>query len=118
MTSPLVRTVKSRESRLRRSVRPQAGYGRFTHGAQDGKVRAEREALHLPTDRLVTWVGRRANIDQADVEAVRPDPGGGSLEIPVRFKVHDSLFVPLAKWPMLIAGNYRCIRRDELIDFE
>jgi hypothetical protein len=25
------------------------------------------------------------------------------------------VFVPLAKWPMLIAGNYRCIRRDEMI---
>src|SRR5262249_43405501 len=25
------------------------------------------------------------------------------------------LFVPLAKWPMLITGNYRCIRRDDLI---
>ena len=24
--------------------------------------------------------------------------------------MHDSIFVPLAKWPMLIAGNYRCIR--------
>src|SRR5204862_5637699 len=24
-------------------------------------------------------------------------------------------FVPLAKWPMLIAGNYRCIRRDDMI---
>jgi hypothetical protein len=33
----------------------------------------------------------------------------------VKLKVHDSLFVPLAKWPMLIAGNYRCIRRDGMI---
>jgi hypothetical protein len=33
----------------------------------------------------------------------------------VKLKVHDSLFVPLAKWPMLIAGNYRCIRRDDMI---
>ena len=23
--------------------------------------------------------------------------------------MHDSLFVPLAKWAMLLAGNYRCI---------
>src|SRR4029450_5696360 len=28
---------------------------------------------------------------------------------------HDSIFVPLAKWPMLMAGNYRCIRRDDMI---
>ena len=37
------------------------------------------------------------------------------MEIPVKLKVHDSLFVPLAKWPMLLAGNYRCIRRDDMI---
>ena len=33
----------------------------------------------------------------------------------MKLKVHDSLFVPLAKWPMLIAGNYRCIRPDDMI---
>jgi hypothetical protein len=32
--------------------------------------------------------------------------------------VYDSLFVPLAKWPMLIAGNYRCIRRDDMISIK
>ena len=52
---------------------------------------------------------------QADIEAVRYDPGDGAIEIPVKLKVHDSVFVPLAKWPMLLAGNYRCIRRDEMI---
>ncbi len=52
---------------------------------------------------------------EADIEAARFDPGDGPLEIPVKLKVHDSLFVPLAKWPMLIAGNYRCIRRDDMI---
>jgi hypothetical protein len=49
---------------------------------------------------------------EADVEQARFDPGDGPLEIPVKLKVHESLFVPLAKWPMLIAGNYRCIRPD------
>jgi hypothetical protein len=48
----------------------------------------------------------------ADIETARFDPGTGPVEIPVKLKVHESLFVPLAKWPMLIAGNYRCIRRD------
>ncbi len=52
---------------------------------------------------------------QADIEAIRFDPGDGAIEIPVKLKVHDSIFVPLAKWPMLIAGNYRCIRRDDMI---
>ena len=38
-----------------------------------------------------------------------------SGEIPVKLKVHESVFVPLAKWPMLIAGNYRCIRPNDMI---
>ena len=51
----------------------------------------------------------------ADIEAARFDDGGGPSEIPVKLKVHDSLFVPLAKWPVLLAGNYRCIPRDDMI---
>ncbi|MEM1382061.1 MAG: hypothetical protein AAGG06_00300 [Pseudomonadota bacterium] len=47
----------------------------------------------------------------ADVEAVRHDPGDGegAIPLPVKLKVHDSLFVPLAKWAMLLTGNYRCV---------
>jgi hypothetical protein len=52
---------------------------------------------------------------EADIDAARLDPGDGAIEIPVKLKVHDSIFVPLAKWPMLMAGNYRCIRRDDMI---
>jgi hypothetical protein len=52
---------------------------------------------------------------EADIEQARFDAGDGPLEIPVKLKVHESLFVPLAKWPMLLAGNYRCIRRDDMI---
>src|SRR5688572_2221059 len=36
----------------------------------------------------------------------------GAVDLPVKLKVHESLFVPLAKWAMLLAGNYRCIRDD------
>lgn len=50
---------------------------------------------------------------EADIEAVRFDPGDGKpIELPVKLKVHDSVFVPLAKWPMLVAGNYRCVQKD------
>lgn len=52
---------------------------------------------------------------EADIEAARFDPGDGAIEVPVKLKVHDSIFVPLAKWPMLLAGNYRCIGRDDMI---
>jgi hypothetical protein len=52
---------------------------------------------------------------ESDIENARFDPGDGPIEIPVKLKVHDSTFVPLAKWPMLMAGNYRCIRAEEMI---
>jgi hypothetical protein len=50
---------------------------------------------------------------QDDIEAVRYDPGDGNkIELPVKLKVHDSIFVPLAKWAMLLTGNYRCVQKD------
>jgi hypothetical protein len=49
---------------------------------------------------------------EADIEAARFDTGAGKIELPVKLKVHDSVFVPLAKWAMLLAGNYRCITRE------
>jgi hypothetical protein len=49
---------------------------------------------------------------QTDIEAVRYDAGDGPIELPVKLKVHDSIFVPLAKWAMLLTGNYRCIQKD------
>jgi len=49
---------------------------------------------------------------ESDIEAARFDTGSGMIELPVKLKVHDSVFVPLAKWPMLIAGNYRCVTRE------
>ena len=45
---------------------------------------------------------------EADVAAVRLD----GHDMPVKLRVYDSLFVPLAKWSMLLTGNYRCIMRD------
>jgi len=49
---------------------------------------------------------------EADIAAVRFDTPEGKLELPVKLKVHDSVFVPLAKWAMLLAGNYRCVQKD------
>ena len=31
------------------------------------------------------------------------------LDVPVKLRLHDSLFVPFAKWAMLLTGNYRCV---------
>src|SRR5688500_15561021 len=44
----------------------------------------------------------------ADIEAARFQ----GMELPVKLKVHDSVFVPLAKWAMLLAGNYRCVGKE------
>jgi len=49
---------------------------------------------------------------EKDVEAARFDAPEGKIELPVKLKVYDSIFVPLAKWSMLLAGNYRCITRE------
>ncbi|MEP0943003.1 MAG: hypothetical protein ABJH63_21150 [Rhizobiaceae bacterium] len=45
---------------------------------------------------------------EADIAAVRLD----GKDVPVKLRVHDSLFVPLAKWSMLLTGNYRAITAD------
>ena len=44
---------------------------------------------------------------EADIDAARFE----GMELPVKLKVHDSVFVPLAKWAMLLAGNYRCVTK-------
>jgi len=49
---------------------------------------------------------------ERDIDAARFDSPAGPVEIPVKLRVHDSIFVPLAKWAMLLAGNYRCITPD------
>ncbi|MEM8791583.1 MAG: 2-dehydropantoate 2-reductase N-terminal domain-containing protein [Pseudomonadota bacterium] len=46
---------------------------------------------------------------EADIAAVTLD----GKDVPVKLKVFDSLFVPLAKWSMLLTGNYRCITLHE-----
>ena len=45
----------------------------------------------------------------ADIEAARFTVDGEAIALPVKLKVHDSLYVPLAKWAMLVTGNYRCV---------
>ena len=50
----------------------------------------------------------------ADIESIRYNLNGESISLPVKLRVHDSLFVPLAKWNMLLTGNYRCVQSDEM----
>lgn len=37
------------------------------------------------------------------------------IKLPVKIAVFDSLYVPLAKWSMLLTGNYRCVQKDGMI---
>src|SRR5439155_9632858 len=51
-------------------------------------------------------------------DAVRYNGREGPIELPVKLRVHDSIFVPLAKWAMLLTGNYRCVTEDGAVDIK
>ena len=51
---------------------------------------------------------------ETDIEAARFETGNGMAELPVKLRVHESIFVPMAKWCMLLAGNYRCVQQSEM----
>jgi hypothetical protein len=68
----------------------------------------------LPTNfKAATFADENHNallrVLEADIDAVKLD----GQDVPVKLKVFDSLFVPLAKWSMLLTGNYRCITPGE-----
>src|SRR5476649_2574704 len=81
----------------------------------DGK--ANELLVTLPTNFKVakfdndTYTQILRNLEK-DIDAARFDTPEGKIELPVKLRVYDSLFVPLAKWSMLLAGNYRCITKD------
>ena len=82
----------------------------------DGK--ANELLVTLPTNfKVAKFDNEKGNVIlrqlEKDIDAVRYDPGDGvKIELPVKLRLHDSIFVPLAKWSMLLAGNYRCITKD------
>src|ERR1700737_4753057 len=49
---------------------------------------------------------------ESEIDAIRFDVSEDKIELPVKLRVHDSIFVPLAKWAMLLTGNYRCVQKD------
>ena len=55
---------------------------------------------------------------ETDIDNALYDAGGGPMQMPVKLRVHDSVFVPLAKWSMLMAGNYRCVHADGIRSIE
>ncbi len=52
---------------------------------------------------------------ESDIINARFPHDGAETELPVKVKVHDSLYVPLAKWSMLMTGNYRCVEKDGMV---
>jgi hypothetical protein len=55
---------------------------------------------------------------EKEIDAIRYDAPEGKIELPVKLRVHDSIFVPLAKWAMLLTGNYRCVTKDGAINIK
>ncbi|MBX2879908.1 MAG: hypothetical protein KTR32_08255 [Granulosicoccus sp.] len=51
---------------------------------------------------------------EADITAVQLD----GKDVPVKLRVYDSLFVPMAKWSMLLTGNYRCVTKAQAIPIQ
>lgn len=67
----------------------------------------------LPTNFKASAFADDANTEimrqlERDIAAVRLD----GKDVPVKLRVHSSIFVPMAKWSMLVCGNYRAITRD------
>lgn len=56
------------------------------------------------------------DIDAARYASARDD--GELIQVPVKLRVHDSIFVPLAKWAMLMAGNYRCVQPEDMLSIK
>ena len=52
---------------------------------------------------------------EQDILDSRLELGGEEIALPVKLRVHDSIFVPMSKWSMLLTGNYRCIQREQVI---
>ncbi len=71
----------------------------------------------LPTNFKVARFESQQHTDllrrlERDVDAVRFAAPEGPIELPVKLRLSESIFVPLAKWSMLLAGNYRCVTAD------
>ena len=68
----------------------------------------------LPTNfKAATFADEAHNLLLRELEAGIAAVTLDGHDVPVKLKVFNSLFVPLAKWSMLLTGNYRCITPKE-----
>ena len=69
----------------------------------------------LPTNFKAARFGSEENTAvlrrlEHDIATTPFDSEKGPVILPVKLRIHESLFVPMAKWSMLLTGNYRCIQ--------
>ncbi|MFK7856623.1 MAG: ketopantoate reductase family protein [Granulosicoccus sp.] len=70
----------------------------------------------LPTNfKAAIFADEKNNIMLRQLESDILDVRLDDKEVPVKLRVFDSLFVPMAKWSMLLTGNYRCVTADDVI---
>jgi hypothetical protein len=82
----------------------------FRPPEEDGNVLQVRLATNFKVARFASDAHTALLRELADgIEGARLEVDGEEIDLPVKLKVHDSAFVPLAKWAMLMAGNYRCV---------
>jgi hypothetical protein len=55
---------------------------------------------------------------EADIQSSTINVGTAALELPVKLRVFESVFLPLAKWSMLMTGNYRCIQPESTLSIK
>ena len=87
------------------AIRPPDEQGERADGDAADQLQSARSSTTKRTPRSCASSRRTST-------RARFDTPEGKIELPVKLKVHDSIFVPLAKWAMLLAGNYRCVTKD------
>lgn len=70
----------------------------------------------LPTNfKAAIFADEKNNVMLRQLESDILDVRLDDKEVPVKLRVFDSLFVPMAKWSMLLTGNYRCVTAGDVI---
>jgi hypothetical protein len=91
----------------------------FRPPEEDGNVLQVRLPTNFKAARFEDDASTAMLTEIADgIESARYEAGGESVDLPVKLKVHESLFVPLAKWSMVMTGNYRCLMPEAIRSIE
>ena len=91
----------------------------FRPPEEEGNVLQVRLPTNFKAARFADDAATAMLCEIADgIESARYDCDGEAIDLPVKLKVHDSLFVPLAKWSMVMTGNYRCLMPEAIRSIE